>query len=198
MAGPVAQNLGPVPVDLAGLLVRMKSIANVRRNAQFIKAEAVSLGDRIKQTTGIETKEDLKQMVAGSMKLFAECVNQFTAGYRRERDDEVEQMLTQYFQHLETAPPTHRPKKRRKAKPGFAIAHGRSFGNVIYERRFRLPRTCCSCGTTSKNRTHEPLRGDEKAESTAFAFTHTWEDALLVSRNRFPYRLFSLMLTAAI
>jgi hypothetical protein len=108
----------------------------VRRNAQFIKAEAVSLGDRIKQTTGIETKEDLKQMVAGAMKLFAECVNQLMAGYRRERDDKVEQMLTQYFQHPETAPPAHRPKNGARPKPGFVIAHGRSFGNVIYERRF--------------------------------------------------------------
>jgi hypothetical protein len=94
-------------------------IANVRRNAQFIKEEAVSLGDRIKQTTGIETKDDLKQIVAGAMKLFTECVNQFMAGYRKGRDDEVEQMLTQYFQTLETTttvPTPHRPNKRRKVQ----------------------------------------------------------------------------------
>jgi hypothetical protein len=95
-------------------------IANVRRNAQFIKDEAVSLGNRIKQTTGIETKDDLKQIVAGAMKLFTECVNQFMAGYRKGRDDEVEQMLTQYFQTLETTttatPTSHRPNKRRKVQ----------------------------------------------------------------------------------
>jgi hypothetical protein len=87
---------------------------NVRQNAKFVRNEAASLGDTMKKTTGIATKEDLKQLVVDGMKLFSECVNEFMSGYRKGRDDEVEKMLTEYFQNLEVQ--ANKPK-RRKIKP---------------------------------------------------------------------------------
>lgn len=86
-------------------------IENVRRNAEFAKEEALKIRATVREKTGIESKEDMKRWVAAGMKLFSECVKEFMAGYRKGRDDEVEKMLTQYFQNLEEQ--ANKPKRRR-------------------------------------------------------------------------------------
>lgn len=84
--------------------------ANVRRNARFLKGAS----EKIRKETGIETVEDLKNMAADTMRLLSECVKQFMAGYRKGRDDEVDKMLTEYFQELEKD--AKKPRRRRRKR----------------------------------------------------------------------------------
>lgn len=88
--------------------------ANATRNAKLLKVEAESLGKEIRDRTGINTKEDLQKMAAEAMKLFSNCVKEFMSGYRKGRDDEVEKMLTQYFQEMEQE--ANKPKRRKRKR----------------------------------------------------------------------------------
>jgi len=84
---------------------------NVRRNAQFIQEESEKIRKEVRERTGINSTEDLKRVAADMMRLASECVKEFMAGYRKGRDDEVEKMLTQYFQGLEEQ--ANKPKRRK-------------------------------------------------------------------------------------
>jgi gas vesicle protein len=87
----------------------------VTRNAQLVKDEAETLRTRVRDATGIHSKEDLRKWVGEVMQLFSDCVKEFMAGYRKGRDGEVEKMLTEYFQELERSASTS-PRRRRKRK----------------------------------------------------------------------------------
>jgi len=87
---------------------------NAKRNAEFLKDEAFNLRQEVQERTGIHNKEDLRKWAAEMMRLASDCVNQFMQGYRKGRDDEVEKMLTQYFEELEKE--ANQPRKRRKKR----------------------------------------------------------------------------------
>ena len=87
---------------------------NAKRNAEFLKDEAFNLRQEVQERTGIHNKEDLRKWAAEMMRLASDCVNQFMQGYRKGRDDEVEKMLTQYFDELEKE--ANQPRKRRKKR----------------------------------------------------------------------------------
>lgn len=83
---------------------------NVEANADFVAVEAQKLRQEIRNRTGIHSKDDLRNWAAGMMKLATECISEFMKGYRKGRDDEVENMLTKYFQQLEEE--ANKPRKR--------------------------------------------------------------------------------------
>lgn len=88
---------------------------NIRNNTQFLKEESEKLRTELRDRTGIHSKEDLRKFAADMMRLATNCVNEFMSGYRKGRDDEVEKMLTQYFQELEeeaNKPRRRKPKRR--------------------------------------------------------------------------------------
>lgn len=90
-------------------------MAQAKANAEFLKDEALSLKEQVQEHTGIHTKEDLRRWAAEMMRLASECVSEFMKGYRKGRDDEVERMLTQYFEELRKEiqkPPRRRAKRR--------------------------------------------------------------------------------------
>lgn len=87
---------------------------NLKRNTVFMKIQAEALRKDLQNRTGVNSVEDLKKWAADTMRLASECVNQFMAGYRKGRDDEVEKMLTQYFQELEKE--ANKLKRRRRQK----------------------------------------------------------------------------------
>jgi hypothetical protein len=90
---------------------------NMKRNRRFLQFSATKLRDEVRTRTGINSIEDIKQYAADAMRLATECVQQFMQGYRKGRDDEVENMLKQYFQQLEqTAIQNAEKKPRRKMK----------------------------------------------------------------------------------
>jgi phage anti-repressor protein len=92
-----------------------EAMAQAKANAEFLKEEALSLKQQVQERTGIHTKEDLRRFAAEMMRLASECVSEFMKGYRKGRDDEVERMLTQYFEELEKEikkPPRRRAKRR--------------------------------------------------------------------------------------
>jgi hypothetical protein len=86
-----------------------------KKNARLVKEEVESLRTQVRDATGIHSKEDVRKWVGEMMQLFSDCVKEFMAGYRKGRDDEVEKMLTEYFQELEKSASTS-PRKRRKRK----------------------------------------------------------------------------------
>lgn len=85
--------------------------AQAKANAEFVKDEALSLRQQIRDQTGIHSQEDLRKWAADMMRLASECVNEFMKGYRKGRDDEVEKMLTEYFQEIEKD--ANKKRKRR-------------------------------------------------------------------------------------
>lgn len=89
---------------------RDEVLGNVRRNADFLKDEAEEVRTLLRARTGVNSTEDLRKWAADMMRLASDCVNQFMSGYRKGRDDEVEKMLTQYFQELEVD--ANKPKRR--------------------------------------------------------------------------------------
>lgn len=92
-------------------------LRNVRRNRRFLQVSAMKIREEVRTRTGISNMEDIKRHAADAMRLATECLQQFMAGYRKGRDDEVEKMLTQYFQELEQNAIQQAEKKpRRKIK----------------------------------------------------------------------------------
>ena len=87
-------------------------MVNVKRNTRFLNASAMKIRKEVHERTGITNMEDVKAFAADAMRLATECLNQFMQGYRKGRDDEVEKMLTQYFQNLEQQ--ANEPKKKRR------------------------------------------------------------------------------------
>ena len=90
---------------------------NMKRNRRFLQVSAMKLRDEVRTRTGITSMEDIKLFAADAMRLATECLQQFMSGYRKGRDDEVENMMTQYFQQLEQKAIQQAEKKpRRKIK----------------------------------------------------------------------------------
>jgi hypothetical protein len=89
-----------------------------RKNVDLLRSEAESLRARTREITGINSKDDLKRWVGNVLQLFTDCVKEFMVGYRKGRDDEVEKMLTEYFQELEksSAATVDRPKRRKRKR----------------------------------------------------------------------------------
>lgn len=96
---------------------KQEVMRNMKRNRRFLQVTAMKIRHEVRTRTGITSMEDIKQYVADAMRLATECLQQFMSGYRKGRDDEVEKMLTQYFQQLEqTAIQQAEKKPRRKIK----------------------------------------------------------------------------------
>lgn len=89
-------------------------VDRVKQNANIVKEGALSLRTQVRDYTGIHSHEDLRKWAAEMMRVAADCLNEFMAGYRNGRDDEVEKMLTQYFQELQKE--VKKPRKRRKKR----------------------------------------------------------------------------------
>ena len=85
--------------------------AQAKANAEFLKGEALSLKQTVQEHTGIHSKEDLRKSAAEMMRLASECVSEFMKGYRKGRDDEVERMVTQYFEEFQKE--MNKPRRRR-------------------------------------------------------------------------------------
>ena len=84
---------------------------NVQRNTQFVKEHAQVAQQEFQDRTGIRDKDDLRQAATDAVKVATQCVNEFLSGYRKGRDDEVENMLTKYFQEFREQ---HIDKKKRR------------------------------------------------------------------------------------
>jgi hypothetical protein len=78
----------------------------------------LELRKEVRERTGINSSEDLKRYAAEAMQLMSTSLKEFMAGYRKGRDDEVEKMLTEYFQDLKKkfSKPRRRKRKRRVLK----------------------------------------------------------------------------------
>jgi len=87
---------------------------NARRNVEFARVESENVRSQVLEATGISSKEDFRKYAGDAMRLASECVREFMAGYRKGRDDEVEKMLTKYFQDLEEQ--ANRPKRRKRKR----------------------------------------------------------------------------------
>jgi hypothetical protein len=92
----------------------------VQDNLEMLKVEGKKALEQAKKNTGIYTKDDLRIFAEDMLRLANECVTEFMKGYRLGRDDEVDKMLTQYFQELDEAAdalPTYQRMKRRGRNP---------------------------------------------------------------------------------
>ena len=91
-----------------------------QNNMELLKVEGQKALEQAKKNTGIYTKEDLRIFAEDMLRLANECLAEFMKGYRSGRDDEVDKMLTQYFQELDEAAdalPTYQRMKRRGRNP---------------------------------------------------------------------------------
>ena len=90
---------------------------NIQRNTQFVKEHAKMAHKELQDRTGIRDQEDLRQAATEAVKVVTQSVNEFLSGYRKGRDEEVENMLTKYFQdvkdELNSSNKTRRRRKRR-------------------------------------------------------------------------------------
>ena len=88
---------------------------NVRRNVEFLESETKQAITEVQKRTGIYTLDDLKRWAAEQMQLATTCLNEFMAGYRQGRDEEVEKMMTEYFQEfMEEESDEQKTKRRRR------------------------------------------------------------------------------------
>lgn len=74
---------------------------NVNRNVDTLKEEGPELIEEVKKTTGIRNKEDLKEFASSMMILAKDCLSEFTDGYKKGRDEEVDKMLNEYFNEID-------------------------------------------------------------------------------------------------
>ena len=92
--------------------------SNVAKNVKFLEVEGTEALEQVQKKTGIYTLADLKAWTALQLQLATECVQEFMAGYREGRDDEVEKMMNQYFQGMwedeEPEASDEEPKKKRR------------------------------------------------------------------------------------
>ena len=74
---------------------------NVQSNVMTMKREAPKILSAAQKITGISTRDELKQWVSEQLKLGTECLSMFMKGYREGRDEEVDNMLHEYFKELD-------------------------------------------------------------------------------------------------
>lgn len=89
---------------------------NIKRNSKFLADESVRLRSEFQNRTGLHSLDDLRRVAREAMRLASDCLNEFMSGYRKGRDDEVEKMMTQYFQELEQEANNPEPKKKRRKR----------------------------------------------------------------------------------
>ncbi|KAL7581684.1 hypothetical protein ACA910_022229 [Epithemia clementina (nom. ined.)] len=102
---------------------------NAKKNLRRAKTMAFMLHKDFTERTGLKTKDDWTKLSRTAMERFTEIIQHFMAGYRKGRDEEVEKVLTQYFQDFENpfGPSTkksssdenddsNKKKRRRKIK----------------------------------------------------------------------------------
>ena len=91
-------------------------------NLKVARESAQELLDSAKETTGIRSQEDIRQVAADMLKLATVCLQEFMSGYRTGRDQEIDKMLHEYFQEGsgdensedgEDITPTRRRKPKR-------------------------------------------------------------------------------------
>ena len=75
---------------------------NMKRNTKELMSDAETLKNEIRDRTGIHTFDDLRRVTREMMQLATDCLNEFMAGYRKGRDDEIDKMLNEYFQQIES------------------------------------------------------------------------------------------------
>jgi len=71
--------------------------ANANRNVQMIREEGPSIVGMVKEQTGLKNKRDVKAWAMDQLKLANECVANFMKGYRVGRDEEMDNMMNEYF-----------------------------------------------------------------------------------------------------
>ena len=74
---------------------------NLQKNMSTIKEEAPKLLKMGQEATGISSREELRAWVGEQLKLATACLTEFMKGYRTGRDDEVDNMLHEYFKDLD-------------------------------------------------------------------------------------------------
>ena len=90
---------------------------NARRNIRGAKTLAMMAHKEFTEKTGLRTTDDMRELSRYFLERFTEVVQEFMAGYRKGRDEEVQKMLTTYFQDPpETEEPTEPKRRRRKIK----------------------------------------------------------------------------------
>jgi hypothetical protein len=87
---------------------------NVQKNSRFLTEESDRFRNEFRNRTGIQNLDDLRRVARETLLLSTDCVNEFMAGYRKGRDDEVEKMMTEYFQGLEEKANNIESKNRRR------------------------------------------------------------------------------------
>jgi len=88
---------------------------NASRNIQDAQTDAQALFQSSAQS-GIQSTQDLRQLATDYLKLATTCLQEFMAGYRQGRDEEMERMLNEYFQEKENSPSGKVKRRRRKPK----------------------------------------------------------------------------------
>ncbi|KAL3909134.1 MAG: hypothetical protein SGILL_008208 [Bacillariaceae sp.] len=89
---------------------------NAARNIQLIRQDAQALLDQAKDRTGIHTQDDLKAVASQMMQVATECIQEFMAGYRQGRDQEIDKMLNEYFKNDEERADDAAEKKNAEAE----------------------------------------------------------------------------------
>lgn len=94
-------------LDVDELRARQKEMQknmadSLGRNLNTIEKEGTNLTELAKDKTGIHSKEELAKWAGDQIKLATACLNQFMSGYREGRDDEVDNMLNEYFKEFDS------------------------------------------------------------------------------------------------
>jgi len=74
---------------------------NIGRNVNFLKEEGSVALENAKDITGIRNKNDLMKWSMKQLKLANECVAEFMKGYRYGRDQEIDNVMNEYFKDIE-------------------------------------------------------------------------------------------------
>ena len=93
---------------------------NIQRNKRFVEKGARQMTKEIREKTGVNSMEDLKQIAAQVMKLANECLASFMEGYRAGKKEEFDvNILKKYFEDFkdkvleeQSAPKKRKPKRR--------------------------------------------------------------------------------------
>lgn len=89
-------------IDTQKILAKQKELRdNVDRNVDTIQKEGGAMLTDIKEMTGIYNQRDLKKWAMEQLKLANECVKEFMGGYRQGRDEEVDNMMNEYFKDID-------------------------------------------------------------------------------------------------
>jgi hypothetical protein len=92
--------------------------SNIEKNVKYVEKEAPKFFEFVQKESRIYTKEDLKRWAGDQLKLATLCLNEFMAGYRSRRDEEMDKMLNEYFKEVDDqADGNQAVAKRQRRKP---------------------------------------------------------------------------------